>query len=515
MRPQKHAVLLSLAIATTAIACHDVEAPLGHAVPVPVPVLRSSASGPDSTFSIPAERGFPPTKNYLLYFPWDTWVTLESPGTVYLNAKDKLPNASPNYIWPSRPVGATGQIDNHTDGVCALGLSLSDNYGPLPSFGICGATPKIDTLLSRKIQTPWVIRGPLPVKHWYECSNVTDVCHWLNSGDLSTVRERAIPVTLKKLKASKQVSTFVSTTDSITFTASKTPDSLYIGGGAVLHPIAITFWQWIGADSTRNPTQPWTAPCHSNATLFCRYAPQESGRMVVKAFTGGYEQSSSVTVQCIIGPNDPMLNDSTGDFSLRDALRDALVRANPDSLPGAGANALHAGYRRETGGLIWQLADGSYKAVPVDDFSATECHYTPDAGMGSPPETGAHVVAIYHTHPSNQGDDIYGCDKSTNGVGTRSYPGGPGVLPTMEDPKATGGGSGWKKNDKRGDWPQADQSGAPVFILQKDGTAWRLDPDFVGDKKTNPNHWSAFGNAYDPNHLAGKCSWPKKYYYPG
>jgi hypothetical protein len=415
----------------------------------------------------------------------------------------------------TQPVGATGNVDNHTDGVCALGLSMSDNYGPLTSFGNCGAPVKIDTLLSRKLQTPWIIRGPLPVKHWYECSNVTDVCHYLNVGDYSTVRERAVPVALNKLKASKRTSTFASATDSLTFTASRTPDSIRVAGRDTLHPIAITFWQWIGGDMTRNPTQPWTTPCHSNLLLTCRYAPQESGRMVVKAFTGGYEQSSSVTVQCIIGPNDPMLNDSTGDFGLRDAMRDALDRSNPDSLPGAGANSLHAGYRRETGGAVYQLADSSFKVVPLDDFSATECHYDPHAGGSLPGEPGSHLVAVYHTHPADSADDVYGCGKDSNGVATRSYPGGPGVLPTMADPKQTGGGSGYKKNDTKGDWPFANSAGIPVFILQKNGTAWRLDPDFQGPKKNNPNHWSAFGNAYDPNHPAGKCTWPKKYYYPG
>src|SRR3954469_5350459 len=272
MRRKSLVLLSNVIVVATAMGCHDVAGPSSHPISVPTGLRKSGAAGPDSTFFIAADRGFPPIKFYLMQFAWDTWVTLESPGTVYLNAKDKLPNASSNYIWPSRPVPATGNVDNHTDGVCVLNLSVSDNYGPLPSFGACGATVKIDTLLSRKIQTPWIIRGPLPVKHWYECSNVTDVCHWLNMGDGSTVRERAIPVTLKKLAASKRASSFLGS-DTITFTASKTPDSLYLGGVATLHPMAITFWQWIGADSTRNTNPPWTTPCHSNLLVTCRYAP--------------------------------------------------------------------------------------------------------------------------------------------------------------------------------------------------------------------------------------------------
>jgi hypothetical protein len=30
-------------------------------------------------------------------------------------------------------------------------------------------------------------------------------------------------------------------------------------------------------------------------------------------------------------------------------------------------------------------------------------------------------------------------------------------------------------------------------------------------QEENPFHWSAFGNAYDPAHPAGKCSWTKNY----
>lgn len=252
MRNSKLVLFVRLAIATIAIACRDVEGPMTHRVLVPARIAMTVAGPPDSTFWIAADRGWPPTNNYLIQFPWDTWVTLESPGTVYLNAKDKLPNASPNYVWPSRPVGATGNVDNHTDGVCILNLSVSDNYGPLPSFGVCGATPKVDTLLSRKIQTPWIVRGPLPVKHLYECSNVTDICHWLNPGDASTVRERPVVVSINKPTPSKRAATFV-TPQSISFTASKTPDSIRVGSGTFLHPMAITLWQWIGADSTRNP----------------------------------------------------------------------------------------------------------------------------------------------------------------------------------------------------------------------------------------------------------------------
>lgn len=502
--------LVAIVAAATGVGCHDVESPLNHATPVPVRAAKVGASGPDSTFTIAGDRGWPPTQTPMIQFPWDTWVTLEASGTVHLNAKPKLPNGGGNYVQAG-DFGATGGVDHH-NGVCFLNLNLQDNYGNLSSFGQCEATPKIDTILSRKLQAPRITRSAMPSNFPYECANDEyTICHWITAGSSSTVRERAIPVTLNKLKSSKRVSSFA-TSESISFTASKTPDSIYITGGGLM-PMAITYWEWIGADSTRNSTPPWAGPCHSNGSVGCTYTVYESGRMVVKAFTGGYEQSSSTTVQCLMTPDDPMLNDSTGDFGLREALMDAMDRSNPDSSPGVGANSLHAGYRRETGGVVWLLPDSSYLSVRMDDFGATECHYAPTAG--APPVTGAIPVAVYHTHPSEKNDPIYGCDKSTNGVGPRQYQGGPGVLPTMDDPVNTGGGSGWKKGDTKGDWPYADSNEVPVFILQKDGTAWRLTPHFQGPKKNNPFHWSAFGNKYDPAHPAGKCTWPKKYYYSG
>jgi hypothetical protein len=56
---------------------------------------------------------------------------------------------------------------------------------------------------------------------------------------------------------------------------------------------------------------------------------------------------------------DQFLNDSTNDFQFRATLLDALALSNPDSLPGVGATAQHAGFRHEEAGIIWHMPDGS------------------------------------------------------------------------------------------------------------------------------------------------------------
>jgi hypothetical protein len=496
----------SLVIATTIIACRDVDGPIVHTIPVPVHVSRSGVAAPDSTFIIPADRGWPPIKFFIMNFPWDTWVTLESPGTVYLNAKTKLDGASSNYVFPSRPVGATGGVDNHTDGVCYLGLTLQDGYGALPSFGLCGASVKIDTLLSKKLQTPWITRGPLPVRHYYECSTWSDVCHYLNTADYSTVRERPVPVTLaKRLWASAATpdTLYVSPID---FKASFTPDSITVGGGKAAHPYHVTLWQWIGADSTRDPvlTGPGKGPgCAS--TLLCTYKPPESGRMTVKVFVGGWEQTSSVTVQCLVNPGDSALNDSTNDFLLRTVLQQALEHADTGAIPGANYDpVLKRGSRHETGGINWRLPNGAgFQSVEYDDPRSTQCNYHYPHNP-TPPVSGATVESYFHTHSTNPGEDYYACFDSVNidgrWVKQPRYSGDPDATPGVPHTVGpdVGGGS-------EPDWGNVQMGKAEYIIHKADSTrngyAAKLAPFIIPDQ--NPNIWNVFGPK------AGKCTWVK------
>ena len=505
---------LTVSAATIAIGCRDTAGPLGRPLLVPAPRTSNTVAGPpDFTVSVPA-NAWPSGRSYLTTFPWDTWVTLESPGTVQLIALPRLPNGSSAYV-EGGPVPATGKIDLHPDGVCVLNLSVADNYGNLTSWGPCGAQPKIDTVLSKKLLSPWVMRGPLPVKHYYECSNTTDLCHSVSSSDASSVEERPVPVTLSKLKASKHTSTFVSP-ESITFTASKTPDSVHVGGGTFLHPMAITLWEWTGADSTRNPNPAWTTPCHSNSTVTCTYLAYESGRMVVKAFVGGWEQTSSVTVQCLL-TGEPALNDSTHDFSVREDLLNVLVTSNADSAAGAGWTGQgwdRTKSRHESGGVIWLLPDGGgYVFVPYEDPTSTAVrYYLPDStwSNAAAPVPGAVPYAPAHDHPTRAGTIAYGWPGTTtlpNGVVAHwaqypldTIPNG-ALAPVAK--KAKEDSATW-----RGDSPdraKVAHQQMPEFQITNGGFVWRLNYPQTDPPTATPFRPSGGTESQR------KCAWPKKY----
>ena len=222
--------------------------------------------------------------------------------------------------------------------------------------------------------------------------------------------------------------------------------------------------------------------------------------MVIKAFTGGYEQTSSVTVQCIVtSPGDFILNDSLGDFGLRAAGLEALDSAHPDLPAGTGVGFENRhGAKAEHGGQIGLARDGSgYHTFPVDDPSATECnmHITPGAPAGFDSAGG------YHSHSYTWPDSAYGCgaDLDSLKIYYSDYPGDgrmPAHPPKQED---EGGGS-------VADWDCAKYSGIPQYVFWKDGTVYRLDPQFVGPHNLNPNHWKAFGPG------TRKCAWPRLYH---
>jgi hypothetical protein len=494
------------------LGCSEVTGPRPSAILVPSPRLSNASGPPDSTFNIPADRGWPPAQIPLITFPYDTWVTLASPGSVTLNAKPPLPGASTNYVLGG-PAPATGIVDNHTDGVCVLNLNVKDNYGNLPSFGQCGAPVKIDTLLTRKNNPVLITRGPTPVKHYYECSTTSDVCHWLNPGDYSTVRERPIPVTLNKLKSSKRTSaSSFAAHDSLTFTASKSMDSIYVGGIKPEVPHVITLWQWIGADLTRNPIQPWATngPCRSVLTLTCQYAPYESGRMVVKAFLGGWEQTNSVTVQCLVYDGDFALNDTTSDFRVRGELLDLLNQGNADSSETAGWDASNPrGWQREAASVTWQLSNGgAFLTIPVDDPNADACHISiPSSAYDAshPPVPGATVYSINHSHPSVPTKEVF-CEgwKWTN-FRIRRYAGKPADTLNANRIRRVIAKQDSLNGPSPADWDRVDERQRPSFIVQKNGFVYKVNV-FGG---FNPLH--VYRAAKAETESDKRCAWVKKY----
>jgi hypothetical protein len=77
-------------------------------------------------------------------------VTLEAIGTAHFDALPPIYGASGNYIYPGRDVAAAGTVDPYGD-PCVMNRIPMDARANLTPFGFCGATPKIDTVLSVKI----------------------------------------------------------------------------------------------------------------------------------------------------------------------------------------------------------------------------------------------------------------------------------------------------------------------------------------------------------------------------
>jgi len=311
---------------------------------------------------------------------------------------------------------------------------------------------------------------------------------------------RPIPVVMKQVKASPHAVNFNAAGfqyQQVTFTTGPTPDSLTIGGARKATPFIATSWVYTAADGTLDGNM-----CNGGfPILMCQPYLHKSGRMVVKAFVGGWEQTSSVTVQCLTNPADSILNDSTSDFAVRGAMLAALDTSNVDSLPGRGYDSmLMRGWKHESGGPVFKMNDSTTKPffLPSGDSIGTECLYVPDVHPTLPPGA-VRLAAVFHTHVTEYNKPVFGCPDE----GKQRFAKSPAdTLPTA-NPRlpyklsrigTNGGGSD-------ADWTTADSAHVPVYVVEKGGRVWRLDPG-VGttSRPNNPNHWQALG---------GKCQWVK------
>lgn len=472
MNATKVLALWSVTTLSLASGCRDMVGPIERTLPVPTQISKTVGAPAPRTYILGSEPG---GGVYLSQYPRATWTTLVASGAVQLIAQDPLPNASAQYVYPGGGVGVTGWIDTRTDGGCILHVKISDN---LPGFGPCASPGITDTLVFEANARPRAIRGPLPNSGLYECSNWHDNCHTTNIFDYSEIIEKPIPVALNKLKTTKHTATFPAN-GGVKFTASRTPDSIWVRNGKFAHPITVTFWQWIGADTTRLASNGYCLFPTSN--LACTFYPQESGRMIVKAFTGGWEQTNSVTVQCLVSNGDSALNDYSSDYRVREELRDLLRQGNADSANTAGWNASNPrGWRRETAMVIWRLAnDGGFLTVPVNDPSADACHITiPPSSYNNnnPPVPGATVYATTHAHVSNPGDELF-CEGKTARMNGRRRDYAAKPSDTLDASKARRAAARQDSTNSGSDrdWNRVSERGVPTMLIAKNGFAYKLE----------------------------------------
>lgn len=247
--------------------------------------------------------------------------------------------------------------------------------------------------------------------------------------------------------------TTVTAGDPVTFTPA--------ANGAAL--IEVLSWTWTPDQAPGN-----TAAC-SPGTDPCITTVHENGTMVCNARVDGHVRSASARVSCS-ATSDSVLNNKP----LRQEMYNALVLSgayNPDTSA-----------RREKGGYIYRLLDGSYdiRLNPAGDH--TPCSMYPG---GPNPEPGEEVVASFHTHPFSHGD----------------------LLPQICNPDLPAGSQAFYDNVLRGggsirDWQSIESPYAgrqlPGYIIDKD-MVFRLDPGTIPEERVyNPNRW-------EWNDL--KCGW--------
>lgn len=231
----------------------------------------------------------------------------------------------------------------------------------------------------------------------------------------------------------------------VTFKATITPAASY-------YPLT---WNYSPALAAGGGNCSWQPTCTRNVFA--------TGYMVATTTYDGYvlTDSAKVTVTpCATG--DSILDNQ----AIRDSLMAKLQQSNPNDTTNA---------RKEVGGYIARLPDGTYTLVPALQLGV-DC----SVSLGPPITTGLPspltFVGRYHTHPHLDGENVKGCkDKNGNPVTAKAFP------------SRNGGGS-------EADWNAADNPSdgfrIPVYIVGKNGEIIRLDPSPRSySKKDNPKRW--------------------------
>lgn len=464
------------ALALVIGACHELQSPAGPALLVPNTGLNVSgpevanrvvlAAAPLSTVQLP---------NYL----YPTWVETRIDGYITLTS---LPGSSA----PAGRVYSSGVMAN---GDCSMQVSLyfpgAYNFTPNP----CGVVqdPRVDTL--QAAGAAYAKRGNKPNE--YFCGNGVplDQCHTWSGQQYVSITP--LTVTLDSLRPDLRTVPFNAGPARVKFTSYISPAWIRVQGNWIGNPRYNTLWSYIDGDGTAE-----SIPCYTglNATFDnCWPTIAKAGRMTLKSYVGGWEQTASATVQCLMTPADPTLNDSTSDFRVRSALLAAMDTSNVDSAPGRGYDPLTGhGWKHESGGAIVKMNDSTTKAIflPSADGIGTECLYSPTLHPALPPGA-VRVVSHFHTHPTEYNKPVFGCPDEGNQRFAQSPADTlPSANPQLPYKRSRIGKYGGGSNS---DWNTADTVRVPVYVVEKGGKVWRLDP--AVDTTQRPNNPESLAGA--------------------
>lgn len=455
-----------LALTSLATACHEIESPLAKLKP-PISALRSQSPPTPQVYHLSSDAMSSvelANNNYL----YDTWIVVRPDGPTF--NLQTYPPALP----AAGDYGATGAAGGRNgcdlNSMVAFGMTTS-GFGACGSGGVGGN----DTTLARG--QGFLKQGSFPLDFATpdnsDCPpHTSGSCHILEIVD-RTFTVWPIPVVMKKVRANPRTFNFNSMPlgyVDVAFSTGADPDTVMIGGVRRAMPITTTHWVYTAGDGTLDGNM-----CAGGYPIItCIPHLHKAGRMVVNAFTGGWEQSSTITVQCLVSPSDSILNDTTNDFQVRSALLQMLDSSHPEVPPGFGYDSVKGrGLMHEVSGNIWKLPDGGgYMLTPFDSPENTECQSDVDT-TSPPPVPGAVLLGRAHTHPSPWNKPVYGCPTKIINNGRDSiqfsrFPGDTanGKKPFIKNRKdMPRGGSGQ-------DWLRMifDLPPKPDYVMDADGT---------------------------------------------
>jgi len=403
MRKSRLWLTASAGVLTIALACH-LDGPMSPIVPVPIRMSRFAVPPVPQVYTLSSQAGSSVELTGNNY-PYNTWITVVPNGPEFMLTA--YGPAQP----PTGLVGATGAAGGRNG--CALNAMLM--YGGVATwFGPCGGTVGTDTVLAKQ---QWFLQqGPMPLDYPdLDCAPHPVTCHTQQIVP-TTFTVAPIPALMVPVTAVPRTVQFNSVQyQEVTFTTGANPASIFVGGRVNGMPVITTSWVYTAADGTPDGNM-----CSGGFPyLYCQPYLHKSGRLVVKAFIGGWEQTSTITVQCLVG-GEPALDDTLNDFRIRGDLLNVLVTSNADSSPSAGWTGQDWNRelsRHESGGVIWKLAyDAGYVFIPYEDPTSDAVHYhMPDStyAPSSAPFPGATPYATVHDHPTKEDSVAYGWHANT------------------------------------------------------------------------------------------------------
>jgi hypothetical protein len=375
-------------------------------------------------------------------------------------------------------------------------------------FGQCGTGAVWDTVLAQG--QGFIRQGGFPLDYTSvdnsDCPpHTTGTCHVQELTDISfTVWP--YPALMVPVTASPATVPFSSVQyQQVLFRTAPNPPTVVIGGVTHADTMIVTSWVYTAADGSLDGNM-----CTGGyPALTCSPYLHKSGRMVVRAFVGGWEQTSTISVQCAVTPADSVLNDTTTDFMARDSILSMFDRANADSGSSAGFGMSHPGWlgdgwQHETGVDVWKLPAGAGTAI--DTITPTYSDACTLVGDPTPPVPGATLIGDFHVHQAAADSPVYCSGYFPRRSGKRT--------PFARNPTeaAQGRPVGYMVPDTtpadRGDRTAANRLHVPEYVLTHDGWLLKISP-VANDSLPNPQTWyRVLGGTAQQQ----KCSWlaPKR-----